>query len=272
MKRRTIREAAVEALKRSGHPLTVKALFSKIIEQDLYRFNAQDPAGVLKTQIRRHAEGINFPSANPKKYFQALTNGTYWIKGVSIPGHHESAAPEEVTKRDTENVKGIVADLKELQSKHTAAFKQQILRQLKEIDPTLFESFARKLLEVYGFKDMQTTKSGKDGGIDGHGKLKIGITELSVAFQCKRWRGNVGRVEVDKFRGASQGKFEYGMFFTTASFSKDALAARIQSGAIPIILIDGSTLVDIMIEKRFGVEIDSIPVYIDALDTAFTEE
>ncbi len=62
------------------------------------------------------------------------------------------------------------------------------------------------------------------------------------------------------------------MFFTTASFSKDALATRIQSGAIPIILIDGSTLVDIMIEKRFGVEIDSIPVYTDALDTAFTKE
>ncbi len=37
-------------------------------------------------------------------------------------------------------------------------------------------------------------------------------------------------------------------------------------------LIDGNTLVDIMIEKRFDVESEGISVYIDALDNALTEE
>ena len=119
---------------------------------------------------------------------------------------------------------------------------------------------------------MVVTKPGKDGGIDGNGKLKIGITYLHVAFQCKRWKGNIGRTEIDKFRGAIQGEFEQGIFFTTSNFSKEALNVTRKSGAVPIILIDGDTLVDIMIERKFGVESESIPVYINALDRALTEE
>ena len=43
-------------------------------------------------------------------------------------------------------------------------------------------------------------------------------------------------------------------------------------GAVPIILIDGSTLVDIMIEKRFGVDAEMMPVYINALDKVLTDD
>ena len=96
---------------------------------------------------------------------------------------------------------------------------------------------------------------------------------MNVAFQCKRWSTNsVSRTEIDKFRGAIQGSFEQGIIFTTSSFSKDALNATRRNGAVPIILIDGGTLVDFMIEKKFGVESENIPVYINALDNALTED
>ena len=36
------------------------------------------------------------------------------------------------------------------------------------------------LLDVYGFSDLSVTQKSKDGGIDGFGKLKIGLAHMSV--------------------------------------------------------------------------------------------
>ncbi len=273
MKRRTIREAAIESLKRKGKPLSAKEIYDYIIEKDLYRFNAEHPESIVRTEIRRHCEGVEFPTAKPNKFFQILKDGTYWIKDVQVPGQsNEESKSETIVRKDAESLKSIVEELKAIHGKHTEVLKQQILNQLKQISPKLFETFAKRFLEVYGFSEMQVTPFSKDGGVDGHGKLKVGITYLHVAFQCKRWKNNsVSRTEIDKFRGAIQGEFEQGIIFTTSSFSKDALGATRKSGAVPIILIDGSTLVDIMIEKRFGVASENMAVYVNALDDVLTE-
>jgi restriction system protein len=127
--------------------------------------------------------------------------------------------------------------------------------------------FCKKLLEVYGFKDLNVTNISRDGGIDGFGKLKVGISYLNVAFQSKRWKKtSVGRTEIDKFRGAIQGEYEQGIFITTSFFSKEALNATTKKGAVPIILIDGSMVVDIMIEKKFGISVENMPIYINSID------
>ena len=274
MKKRTIREAIIESLKRNGKPMSAKDIYNFIIEKDLYRFNAESPGHIVSMEIRRHCEGVDFPTAKPNKFFQILNNGTYWLKDIPIPGYPEIIVKSEIiAKKESSDIRSIVNELKEIHSKHTFAFKAQILHQLKQIDPRIFESFSKRLLEVYGFKEVNVTSYSRDGGLDGHGKLKVGITYLNVAFQCKRWKSNsVGRPEIDKFRGAIQGDFEQGIIFTTSNFSRDALNATIKKGAVPIILIDGDTLVDIMIDKKFGVDSESIPVYINALDRALTED
>lgn len=100
---------------------------------------------------------------------------------------------------------------------------------------------------------MEVTNAGPDGGIDGHGRLRVGVATMRAAFQCKRWEGNVGRPEVDKFRGAIQGEFEQGLFFTTSTFTAKAQDASIKKGAVPVILFDGDQLVRLMIEKSIGI-------------------
>lgn len=274
MKKRTIREAAIEALKRSGKPLFAKDIYNLIIKHDLYRFNAEDPEHIVKVLIRRHCEGLDFPTANQNKYFKILLDGTYWIKDVPVPGQTTTSLKAEViVKKDSENLRTVVAELKAIHLKYIDSFKKQLLSQLKEIPPKTFETFAKKLLEIYGFHDMKVTTFSKDGGIDGFGKLKVGITYLNVAFQCKRWKTtSVSRTEIDKFRGAIQGMYEQGIIFTTSNFSKDALNATRRNGAVPIILIDGVTLVDIMIDKKFGVTTENMPVYVNSLDDTFSEE
>ena len=59
---------------------------------------------------------------------------------------------------------------------------------------------------------------------------------------------------------------------TTSNFSKEALKVASKSGAVPIALIGDLGLVEIMIEKRFGIDYESMPVYINALDRVLTEE
>ncbi len=257
-KGRTINEAIIEVLKMEGRSLSAKDIYSKIIELDFYKFKAAKPFNVLLTLMRRHCAGLDFPTASKEKYFRILTDGTYDIlkKGeVSI------------INNEGEQLQGSVKNLKEIHRKYLAAFKKDLLDQLKAIEPNEFENFSKKLLEVYGFIDLKVTKMSRDGGIDGYGKLKVGISHLSVAFQCKRWKTNkVSRVEVDKFRGATQGDYEQAILFTTSEFSKEAQGATTKKGAIPVILVDGESIIDLMIDKKFGVEIEGLPIYLSSLD------
>ena len=147
----------------------------------------------------------------------------------------------------------------ELHEEYELLFRAQALGQLHDLSPQDFEQFARKLLMAYGFVDVKVTQLSRDGGIDGYGKLRLGLATMNVAFQCKRWQGNIGRPEVDKFRGAIQGEFEQGVFFTTSDFTPEARDASLKKGAVPVILLNGESIVDLMIEKGLGVE--RVPLY-----------
>lgn len=274
MKRRTIREAIIEALKRNNRALTAKDVFNYIVENDLYRFRAENPEGIVKVEIRRHCEGVDFPTAKPNKYFQILRDGRYWIKGIPIPGiSYEDSKLEEILKKDANNLRTINAELANTLSKHNEAVRKQILSNLKELSPVDFEIFSKKLLEVYGFREMRVTPPSRDGGIDGYGKLKVGIAFLEVAFQSKRWNNvPVPQKEIQSFRGSIQGKCEQGIYFTTSTYTKGAKDVSLQKGAVPIILIDGDLIVDIMIEKGFGVEIDTLKVFSVNFEDIFSDE
>lgn len=273
LKQKTIYFAAIEALKLLNKPSNLKEIYSSIIENDLYSFNAQSPINALSVMVRRYCKGIDFPTAKEPKYFQILSDGTYWIVNEPIPGITKQEQ-KDLTKKiqvDTD-FHEVLTKIKANHKKHIDAFKQQIISRLQEMPAESFEVFSKKLLVAYGFQKMEVTQYVKDGGIDGFGQLKVGMTHLNVAFQSKRWKNNsVSRVEIDKFRGAIQGEYEQGIIFTTSKFTKDALSATRKPGAVPIILIDGESLVDIMIEKRFGIDIENLPIYINALDNVLND-
>lgn len=91
-----------------------------------------------------------------------------------------------------------------------------------------------------------------DEGIDGIIKEdRLGLDVIYV--QAKKWDGNVGRPEVQKFAGALQGqRAKKGIFITTSSFSRDAIdfASRIDT---KIVLMDGNSMVQFMIDRNVGV-------------------
>ena len=132
-----------------------------------------------------------------------------------------------------------------------------LLTRIKSSSPGFFERIVVELLVKMGYggsrKDAGSAvgKSG-DGGIDGIIKEdKLGLD--AIYLQAKRWDSTVGRPEIQKFAGALQGfRAKKGVFITTSNFSKEAedYASRIEN---KIVLIDGETLAQHMIDYDVGV-------------------
>ena len=230
-------------------------------------------------QIRDEDLVETLPSG-PNKW----TNRIQWIR-QKLTEKGEMHSPARGIWRITEIGRQRLADLGkaepeaaiptflELYEDYEASFHAQLLEGLQGLSSREFELFARKLLTAYGFQNVKITQTGPDGGIDGYGKLRLGLATMNVAFQCKKWQGNIGRPEVDKFRGAIQGEFEQGVFFTTSDFTSTARDASLKKGAVPIILLNGESIVKLMIEKGLGVVSKPLSAYHERLgDFVETDE
>jgi restriction system protein len=92
-----------------------------------------------------------------------------------------------------------------------------------------------------------------------------------IYIQAKKWEATVGRPEIQKYAGALQGfRAKKGIFITTSDFSKEAedYASRIDS---KIVLIDGETLWNLMID--FGIGVSTIVTYeVKKLDNDYFDE
>lgn len=64
-------DALIEVLKEK-ESLTCTEAYKMIKERNLYQFGAKNPEAVVNGKLRRHCEGLNFPSASPVKYFKIV--------------------------------------------------------------------------------------------------------------------------------------------------------------------------------------------------------
>ena len=88
----------------------------------------------------------------------------------------------------------------------TASWREDLLDTLRNIPPDAFERLCQRLLRESGFIEVEVTGKSGDGGIDGHGIIRLaGLISFPVLFQCKRYSGSVGASVVRDFRGAMGG-------------------------------------------------------------------
>lgn len=133
-------------------------------------------------------------------------------------------------------------------------WKVRMAEILQNMDPYGFERLAQRVLRECGFSQVEVTKKSGDGGIDGTGKLKInGIFSFNVAFQCKRYSGQVGAPAVRDFRGSLTTDIEKGVLITTGMFSKAARDEASNPGKQQIDLIDGEEFINKIAEYGIGV-------------------
>jgi restriction system protein len=265
MPQKTIVDAIKTVMSAAGGPMTAKEAYQAILEANLYTFRTDQPITIVSQQIRRHCEGIDLRHHPYKKYFRLLDNGKFCL----LSDYRSAPQATDVLT----NERNTLDNLTHLHTQYVQEFKKRVLDTIKLLDPSTFELFCRNLLTAYGFRETAITKFNKDGGIDGHGRLKVGFTYFSVAFQCKRWKNKtVGRPEINQFRGDIQGRFVQGIFFTTSNFSADAKRNSFVAGAVPVTLVNGATIVEVMIEKGFGVLTEPLPIFTLAMDSALTSE
>jgi restriction system protein len=84
-------------------------------------------------------------------------------------------------------------DLDDAEPTAEPSWKEYLLEQLMRIAPDAFERLARRLLREADFDSVNVTGRSGDGGIDGLGVYRLGLVSFPVFFQCKRYRGSVGR-------------------------------------------------------------------------------
>jgi restriction system protein len=135
-------------------------------------------------------------------------------------------------------------------------WENQLLDVLGKMDPIAFERLCQRLLRESGFTEVEVTRRSGDGGIDGHGLIRIGgLISFPVLFQSKRYASNIGPDVVRDFRGAMMGRADKGLIITTGGFTREARREATRDGAPPIDLIDGQTLVMKMKDLGLGVQV-----------------
>ena len=143
-----------------------------------------------------------FPQIRDEDLAEALssggnkwTNRIQWVRqGLIARGDMDS--PEYAVWRITQQGRQRLStrqpvisppSLVDLYEDYEASFRAQWSDRLQSLSPRDFEYFARRLLRAYGFVEVKITQISKDGGIDGSGKLQVGLATMNVAFQCKKW-------------------------------------------------------------------------------------
>lgn len=181
-----------------------------------------------------------------------------------IPSTHADATPEE----------RIDAAHKELE----VALREGLLDRIRAATPTFFERLVIELLQRMGYGGFrpdagQHLGGPGDRGVDGMINLDaLGIDKIYI--QAKRYAedNTIAADTVHSFAGALDRKgASRGVFITTSSFTRDALASAAEFRTKQIVLIDGDRLADLLIAHDVAVREDR-RVTIKRLDEDFFDE
>lgn len=158
-------------------------------------------------------------------------------------GASEDETPEETLQAAYQTIRDTLAS--------------EILALVKAASPSFFEHLVLDLMLKMGYggsreKAGSLTNDGADAGIDGIiNEDQLGLDVIYL--QAKRWENTVGRPEIQKFVGALHGRrAKKGVFLTTSTFSQDAID-YVASIDPKVVLIDGLTLAQLMIDFNVGV-------------------
>jgi restriction system protein len=217
-------------------------------------------------------EGRKFLASNPSKLRAAdlkkFPAYAAFVERMKSEADVIETKPETAHETPEERIETAFNELNE-------TLTGELLTRLAAVDPFRFERIVLDLLVAMGyggsFKEAAavTQKIG-DEGIDGViNEDRLGLDVIYL--QAKRWKGNVGRQEIQSFVGALAGKkASKGVFITTSAFNGNAVsyAAGLHQ---KIILIDGRRLTELMIEHGIGVA-EEHAYRIKKIDSDYFEE
>lgn len=73
----TITEAIRTVLAQNSKPLTAAEIHAAILAGHLFEFKSKSAASIVRSQLRRHCEGLQNQSASSKKLFRLVGGDRY---------------------------------------------------------------------------------------------------------------------------------------------------------------------------------------------------
>ncbi len=263
----TFMNPVIEALKSLGGSGTIEEINNRVSETTNLTTQQLE---VLHNPERGGQTEIEYRLAWARTYlkkFGILENSTRGVWALTAKGRQTpSVNVKEVKRFVTGQLKGsksesISTDNEFDNSENTAAWRDELLQVLLQLDPSAFERLVQRILRESGFLQVEVTGRSGDGGIDGKGIMRLaGLLSFHVIFQCKRYQSSVSASQVRDFRGAMVGRADKGILITTGNFTKDAVREATRDGAPAIDLIDGELLVDKLKELGLGIATKSVTI------------
>jgi restriction system protein len=265
----------VEALKRLGGSASIDELVPEIVRiLDLPQEIAEIPHGTTgRTELE-------YRSAWARTYLRKaglLENSERGIWALTPAGlQTKSVDGRRIAREVAKQFQAERAATAESEETPTSddgeapiSWEEKLLSVLQAMDPIAFERLCQRVLRESGFIEVEVTKRSGDGGIDGHGTIRLGgLISFNVLFQSKRYKGNIGPDTVRDFRGAMVGRADKGVIISTGGFTFEARREATRDGAPPIDLIDGRLLAEKLKELKLGVKTNLVE-HVEIIDEWF---
>lgn len=235
MKKLSFKEAAAKILKDADEPLSAKEITEIALNQELIDTLGATPEATMAAQLYTD---IN---KNASTQFKKVGRGKFSLK------------------KQTESVK---SPLLAIQNQNELV-KQKLIERIHDMDPFQFEYLVAELLQKIGYENVEVTKRSGDKGIDVTANLTVGgLTNVKTVIQVKRYRtgNNISGKYIAQLRGSAEVD-QRGLIITTSDFTKDAIHESRAQNKMPVALVNGERLIDLLFTYKVGVKEETVSVY-----------
>jgi restriction system protein len=254
----------IQSLKALGGSGTIEEINNKVVEiaqipsEQLEILHNPEKGGITEIEYR-----LMWTRTYLKAYgvIDNSTRGVWALteKGKTIDKVDEKEVVRVVREQMKKNKQETRSDDEE--PDNMVAWQGELLDAILKMSPSGFERLIQRILRESGFIQVEVTGQSGDGGVDGHGILRLGgLLSFHVIFQAKRWKGSVSAGHVRDFRGAMVGRADKGLLITTGAFTKEAIKESSRDGAPNIDLVDGDQLVEKLKQLSLGVSTKKIEI------------
>ncbi len=240
-KKISFKKAAIRILERTDKPMTAAEITKIAIEENLIDSSGETPHATMAAQI--------YVDINKDKnsQFRKVGRGLFTLK----------------KKSDVPNSPLLII---ENQNELT---KQRLKELLHSMDPFQFEYLAADLLQKIGYENVTVTKRSGDKGIDVIANLTVGgITNVKTVIQVKRYAASnkINGAVITQLRGSAEVD-QRGLVITTSDFTKDGIDEAQAPNKMPVSLVNGDKLIQLLI--KYGVGVKKEELFVLSLDESY---
>lgn len=244
-------DAAEQVLRDTGTPVHYVELAELILHRHLVNTKSETPAITLHASINLDMKGRRSRGLPPRL--------------LILPGGDITLAEWE--RGPIEEARAAL-----LESRDHA--KRQLLRKLRQLEGTEFETFLERLFTEMGY-DVTVTGGPDDEGVDLVAELVAGIgnQRLGIQAKCRGAQREIGPNTVRLLRDAlASYECNAGAVVATCRFNEGAVRVAEEFGKPPVDLVDADRLTDLALQFGVGVRSETIEAYSEDLDSVFAEE